>query len=314
MGSFDINSFDDPPPPPKHLFKYLSVARIQNVLEQGTVRFTPLMNTNDSFEIRSTFKKFAGPRFLKMLGEQMDIATSEANFEAMLVEKMKEFGIDGVHPQAIIQMIEAQQGGDFLQLLRIQIQGTIDTVMLPLLNDPQYAQQLLEDFGRNLLCFSLSERADSAPMWAHYADNHQGFVVAFDTDHEWFKQRKDGKKNRLQKVIYFDGMVEEPLENVSASFMSKTTDWTYEREWRLYAQVDQVDAIYGSDDDPVHVVNFPADAVQRVIVGSKATPETIESIKSVLKKKYPHAGLTKSTPNRSTTSFDEVEVQGGQTA
>lgn len=308
MSSFDPDSFDDPPSPPKHLFKYLSVARIQNVLEQGTVRFTPLMNTNDTFEIRSTFKKFAGPRFLKMLAEQMDIATNEANFEAMLVEKMKEFGYDGVHPQAIIQMIEAQQGGNFLQTLRSQIQGIIDTMMLPLLNNPEYAQQLFERFGRDTLCFSLSERADSTPMWAHYADNHQGFVVAFDTDHEWFKQRKDGKKNRLQKVIYFDGMVEEPLENVSAAFMSKTTDWAYEREWRLYAQVGQVDATSGPDSDPVHVIKFPEGAVQRVIVGSKATPKTIENIRSVLKKKYPHAGLTKSTPNRSTTSFDEVDL------
>lgn len=308
MSSFDPDSFDDPPPPPKHLFKYLSVARIQNVLEHGTVRFTPLLNTNDSFEIRATFKKFAGPRFLKMLAQEMDVVAGEESFERMIAEQMQKFGLGGIHPQAIIQMIEAQQGGNFIETLRSQLQGIIDTMMLPLLNDPKYAEQLLEKFGRESLCFSLSERADSTPMWAHYADNHQGFVVAFDTDHEWFKQRKDGKKNRLQKIVYFDGMIEEPLENVSAAFMSKTTDWAYEREWRLYAQVDQVDATYGTDSDPVHVVNFPEGAVQRVIVGSKATPEAIENIRSVLKKKYPHAGLTKSTPNRKTASFDEVDI------
>ncbi|MFG6630628.1 DUF2971 domain-containing protein [Sulfitobacter sp. 1A09368] len=31
---------------------------------------------------------------------------------------------------------------------------------------------------------------DSPPMWAHYADNNAGFVVAFDTENAWFHQRK----------------------------------------------------------------------------------------------------------------------------
>lgn len=306
--SLDLDKFDDPPPPPRHLFKYLAVARIQNVLEQGTVRFTPLMNTNDSFEVRSTFKKLAGPRFMEMLGEHLDTAVNEMNLEAMIAEQLQKAGSTGISPSLIMQMLEAEHDGQFIQTLRNLTKGLMDTEVLPRLNDPQSAEMILEKFGRESLCFSLSERADSTPMWAHYADNHQGFVVAFDTDHEWFKQRKDGKKNRLQKVTYFDGMVEEPLENVYAAFMSKTTDWAYEREWRLYAKIDQVDATYGTDLDPVHVVNFPADAVQRIIVGSKATQETIQSIKSVLKKKYPHARLTKATPNRSTTSFAEVEV------
>lgn len=306
--SLDLDGFDDPPPPPRHLFKYLSVARIQNVLEQGTVRFTPLMNTNDSFEVRSTFRKLAGPRFMEMLAEHMDTAANETNIEAMIAEQLQQAGLGEVSPNVVMKMLEAEHGGQFIQTLRNLTQSLLNTEVVPRLNDPQIAEKMLEKFGRESLCFSLSERADSAPMWAHYADNHQGFVVAFDTDHEWFTQRKDGKKNRLQKVTYFDGMVEEPLENVYAAFMSKTIDWAYEREWRLYAAVNQVDATYGSGDDPVHVVNFPADAVQRVIVGSRATPETIENIRSVLKMNYPHASLTKATPNRSTASFDEVDI------
>jgi hypothetical protein len=50
---------------PRYLFKYLSVARVDDVLEQGTVRFTALLNTNDCFEVRSTFKQLVGPNTLK---------------------------------------------------------------------------------------------------------------------------------------------------------------------------------------------------------------------------------------------------------
>ncbi len=307
MGSIEIDDFDTPPAPPRHLYKYLSADRIGNVLEGGTVRFTALLNTNDSFEVRSTFKKLAGPRFLKMLAEQMDVTVGEANIDAMIAEQLKEAGLGWFPKEIALQMIEAQHGGEFLSMVRAQMQTAVDTLMLPYLNDPKNAETLLEKLGRELLCFSLSERFDSAPMWAHYAANHAGFVVAFDTEHEWFKRRKNGQKTCIQKVTYFDGIVEEPLENVSAALISKTTDWAYEKEWRLYVKKDQVDATFGDANDPVHVLNFPESAVERVIVGSKATAETVSRIKSVLSRKYPHARLTRADPNRNTHSYDEVE-------
>lgn len=51
--TFDLDDFDNPPSQPRYLYKYLSAERVGNVLEGGTVRFTPLMNTNDTFEVRS---------------------------------------------------------------------------------------------------------------------------------------------------------------------------------------------------------------------------------------------------------------------
>ncbi|MFV0513593.1 MAG: hypothetical protein ACK5MY_08200 [Jhaorihella sp.] len=65
--TFDPDGFDNPPPPPRYLYKYLSAERVGNVLEGGTVRFTPLMNENDIFEVRSTFETLAGPKFIAML-------------------------------------------------------------------------------------------------------------------------------------------------------------------------------------------------------------------------------------------------------
>ena len=75
--TFDLDDFDNPPPPPRYLFKNLSAKRVGNVLEGGTVRFTPLMNTNDTFEVRSTFEKLAGPKFIAMLSQRMDTTLSE---------------------------------------------------------------------------------------------------------------------------------------------------------------------------------------------------------------------------------------------
>ncbi|MEP3296829.1 MAG: DUF2971 domain-containing protein, partial [Pseudoruegeria sp.] len=289
------------------LYKYLSAERVGNVLEGGTVRFTPLMNTNDTFEIRSTFDQLAGPKFRKMLGEQMDVSLSEDSVKQMTADLLKEHGLDFLVPELALKLAAQHFGQNFMEMLRTQMQTAVDTMLVPHFNDPKNIESLLEKLGRELLCFSLSERMDVAPMWAHYADNNGGFVVAFDTEHEWFQRRKDGKNTRLQKVTYFDGKVEEPLANVQAALISKTTDWEYEREWRLYVKEDQVDKTVGDPTDPIHLLDFPPDAVDRVILGPKTREGIAQRNRNALAARYPNARLVRAVPNRTNHTYDELD-------
>lgn len=300
--------FGSSPPPPRRLYKYLSAERVENVLAGSTVRFTPLLNTNDSFEVRSTFHRFAGPRFLSMLAEQMDEMSGEEYVNARLMEVLQEAGRSDVTLEDAKQFLERQYGPQFLKELRAQMQLATDALLVPFLNSPERADELLNKWGRRLLCFSLSERFDSTPMWAHYAATSTGFVVALDTNNDWFHNRKDGKKTRLQKVKYFDGKIEEPLEDVQAAFISKTNDWAYEREWRLYFTKEQVDKTIGHPDDPIHLVSFPTEAVKQVIVGVKATSDTISRIREVMEARYPDAALYQAAPDRATHTYQLVPI------
>lgn len=306
--SFQIEDFGIPPPPPKILYKYLSPDRIGNVLGCGTVRFTPLMNTNDSFEVRSTFHKLAGPRFIQMLDEQIEHQVSKESIDAAIADALKEIGLGGLNIDFAKQHLERIYGRDISNVLRSMMKSTVDKIMVPCLNDPNRAEELLDKLGRRLMCFSLSERYDSPPMWAHYAANDTGFVVAFDTEHDWFQHRKDAQNTRLQKITYFDGKVEEPLENIQAAFISKTADWSYEREWRIYANEDEIEKTVGTPDDPVHLLTFPADAVARVIVGSKATEETVKHIRAVLGERYPGVELLRAFPDRSSQTYKLEQI------
>ena len=99
--TFDLDDFDNPPPPPRYLYKYLSAERVGNVLEGGTVRFTPLMNTNDSFEVRATFDKVAGPKFLSMLKEQIDSLWSRDFAKSLIEELLKARGASFVSADAL---------------------------------------------------------------------------------------------------------------------------------------------------------------------------------------------------------------------
>jgi Protein of unknown function (DUF2971) len=294
--------------PPRYLYKYLSPDRFENVLEGGTVRFTPLMNSNDSFEIRSTFHTLAGPRFIQLLYKQLDAAVAEEKLESMIADVLQKNGFNWIPVSLARYALEVKFGRDFVNVLRSQMQTAVDSFLIPQLNSKANLASLLERFGREFLCFSLSERYDIAPMWAHYADSGKGFVVAFDTENEWFTLRKTGEKSRLQKVTYFDGKVEEPLENVPAALISKTSEWEYEREWRLYIREQQVDVTIATTDDPIYLLSFPAKAVQRIIVGEKASAQLVERIRLTIAEKYPHALLTKVIPNRDTHVFEEMRI------
>lgn len=306
MDSFILDDFDNPPPPPRLLYKYLSAERVGNVLEGGTVRFTPLLDTNDTFEVRSTFDKLAGPKMLSMLAEHMDNALSEESVRKMTANMLKENGFEWLSPDLALRFAEQQHGGNFMGILRAKMQQVVNTMLVPQFNDPGNAKKLLEKLGRNLLCFSLSERMDSSPMWAHYADNNTGFVVAFDTENSWFRQRENGEKTRLQKVAYFDGKLDELLENPRVALVSKTTDWAYEREWRLYIKNGEADLTIGNADEPIHLLKFPPEAVDRIILGPKASPEIADRIRVAVANRYPHAPVMRAVPNRESHTYDEV--------
>lgn len=307
VDAFELDDFDTPPPP-RYLYKYLSAERVGNVLEGGAVRFTPLLDTNDTFEVRSTFDKLAGPKMLDILSKQMDRTLSEESERKSTANLLKENGLNFVLAELSLQLAEQHYGGNLMRLLQAKMQQAVDTMLIPHFNDPENAKKHLEKLGRDLLCFSLSERMDSSPMWAHYADNNSGFVVAFDTDNTWFRQRKRGEQTRLKKVAYFDGKLEEPLENLQMAFISKTTDWSYEREWRLYVKDGEADFTVGNASDPIQLLKFPADAVDRVILGPKTSNDVTMRIRDVVAAKYPHARLVRAVANRTNHTYDEVDL------
>lgn len=77
----------------------------------------------------------------------------------------------------------------------------------------------------------LSEIPDSILMWSHYANQHQGFCIGYDTS-----EIEENIKKQLFPVFYHETFF--PLINVDISdkklnLLIKYKDWRYEREWRL---------------------------------------------------------------------------------
>lgn len=89
---------------------------------------------------------------------------------------------------------------------------------------------------------SLTERLDSLPLWAHYADNHKGFAMEYDFKGLAFESvmslmlwpvRYNGVFNagEILKGVR-SGMTFNNLFALVAA-LHKSPDWAYEQEWRL---------------------------------------------------------------------------------
>ncbi len=164
--------------------------------------------------------------------------------------------------------------------------------------DIKYLSQLSEDVQKMSSTvngsLSLSGTNKNILMRSHYARNHEGFVIGFDGDHDYF-----GK--RVMPVIYTNirPFVDPTTPRQSGElFYTKSKDWEYEQEYRKFESL--VPSLplenghsflpcYESDlkkpeTKDVFLFDFPKETVVTVIFGWKSTPELKKRLINALSK------------------------------
>jgi hypothetical protein len=150
---------------------------------------------------------------------------------------------------------------------------------------------------------SLSQRCDSLPMWAHYADLARGFVVILDHLDRSFNSDKTGSLNIPKPVVYADqfiGMTFDPSTQ-DRLFFSKLSDWSYEREWRVVTALNTcrrpaMGNLYLRDVDRHHLTG--------VICGWRARADDVSSLGQELKRLNPDAKLVSAVLDRGKVGLD----------
>jgi hypothetical protein len=285
--------------PPAVLYKYVIPDRI-DVLQNASIRFTPPINTNDIFEVRQTFDLVAGPKFQAFLKE----VAPDVDFEEPLRNALDEMHLGSVSNEHAKALVAVLGGGDLEANTRRLLDRVLDVVP-ELMNQPTNVDRLLDKFSSNQLLLSLTERPDSSPMWAHYAANSSGFVIGFDTSSDFFRRGDSKERQGLHKVKYFDGRVREIADDPYAALVSKQADWAYEREWRLYLKAQEVANVISANGDEIHLVSFPRQAVQRVILGTRAPGALEDRLRTLLAASYPGVPLMRVKANRVTATLIE---------
>jgi hypothetical protein len=167
--------------------------------------------------------------------------------------------------------------------------------ILKVSQDPERYKQveamMIDLFGYTVGILSLTEKPDNLLMWAHYAAEHTGFLIGFDTSHAYWNNFGDERGNShvgvLRKVAYSETrpspehLAAMSLEQV---YFTKSREWEYEQEWRVFRNVQQCDhAIEFDNAPPVCLFNFPKDSVLQIIIGCRASDETAKAIADIVK-------------------------------
>ena len=121
-----------------------------------------------------------------------------------------------------------------------------------------------------ICCFSHSY--NSQLMWAHYAEQHKGICVGFDTN----LLKTDGVEFRdinyrlVPPTVNILGTEEEFLQQAS----SKYIEWSYEKEIRAIKKFDQV--LPDDDNNRKWIIN--KEAIQYVLMGYRTSLEQSQEI------------------------------------
>jgi Protein of unknown function (DUF2971) len=206
------------------LFKYMSATRLMAMLKQPSIRFTQPSALNDPYECHLTLDRKA------LLAHYRESRRShEPSLGADRLDKSVAMAEDQLVIDALLHYRERRNG---------------------------------------LGVVSLSENPLQLLMWAHYADEHRGAVVELDMTHPALMPRSDGGAtySDIRKVEYTQLKVSGlPWPNTIVNVLStKSTDWSYEREWRLIRTLNLTRELT----DSIHVVDFDLSAIRTIYLGA----------------------------------------------
>jgi hypothetical protein len=274
------------------LYKYMHPDRTE-WLQGGKFRFTQPICFNDPFEVLPAIREaIPVPGAIAMLNQQImeqnehlrqvfEQSVENGPFAALMNALPPEHRprIDFDEILATVKADVPQFASEFLGSLSSQLRAS-------------FPAQTQDRFNRRFGILCLTEKPDNLLMWAHYADCHRGFAVELDGTHPFFDQRKSPNDliRHLKKVSYAperpqvtlfdpDAVPEEfVLSLVSSFFLTKSTEWEYEQEWRMILPVPEVPDPYTA----MHLFPFPPTLVTGLVFGCRMPPGRKQGILELL--------------------------------
>ena len=224
---------------PKSLYKYRSFSiRTLRLLAQAEIYYSDPANFNDPLDCNPTIeidldRPDLVKLFLKMRAAQLRKtgkivaearATAKDDYERIFYNA-KEYG----HPDR-----DPRANKYLLGLIADEIHDDLVADMKP--------------YG----VLSLSARWDNPLLWSHYADQHRGVCIEYDTgeiDHPGLRAVTYGGARSIKTSDLFHWKIAKNKnvgqEIFDKCFLTKASDWHYEREWRdIYKYIGVVDTSY----------------------------------------------------------------------
>lgn len=266
------------------IYKYFHSSRSEYIKTE-LVRFTQPYFLNDPFE--------SIPR-LDSNGDILSFAKLISNITNIVAHSLLAYFFDDKSNQNIEEDTAATK-----------------EVYLSLLKNKKDAfsslEKVIRDMSKNIGVFSLSSSNNKTIMWSHYANNHQGYVIGFDSNHSFFKENQEKSITALSQINYVHERIKITDDDIDSSIkkilMTKHIDWHYEKEHRMIADLKKADKKIGEK----HLFKIPHDAVKEIIIGHKAKETLKRKLYSFAKKNDIKLYLAK--PSRKTFDMEIEKIE-----
>lgn len=224
---------------PEKLYKYRSFnAYTLSLLCEDEVYYAPPSSFNDPLDCNPTIENDLDLVSLKNLYQKM----YEKDCKQSIPQKFEfDIKLPNVQEKTIKEYLEETSThvtNSFFNRYSLKECNAKDETELAqfLINE---CKTLLDKKMAHWGVLSLAKRWNCPLMWSHYAYNHQGLCIEYDTDENTCNRLSpvDYKRPRSIKVSdliqsELDGSIKAWHKIVNAYFFTKARDWKYEKEWR----------------------------------------------------------------------------------
>jgi len=275
------------------LFKYTRADTARKILLDERIRFTQLFALNDPFESHPPVTANITEELMgnavqtvlendKILGgvvrETIDKMYSQIPDETRVQltrQQFEEF-------VGNIVSLELAKHGISLKKLLLEL-SMVDTskMLLAIRNG------LVNSVASQLAVLSLSAVSDNQLMWSHYANNHRGVVLGFNSTISFFPEAFEVKYQSQRPTL---DILNRPTNNdeLKAAVQSicgiKNKDWAYEQEYRVAYPIGVLESTNQTDSAgfPIFVRHFIPIALTMVVFGCRIDQTEREAISALL--------------------------------
>lgn len=233
------------------IYKYMNESRIKDILEMNYIRFTQPKYFNDPFELKPHIKGLASDNFLKFHSKTLEESIKKEYYTYC----------------SLIPNITLEQ---FKQNIQEKQKEILENSIIK----NGISQCIKDQINENLGILSLTTKKDNLLMWAHYANEHKGFVIELDKSHLFFNQHKKYKNflGQLLKVNYSKTRPSHEFSELDTVkiFLTKSKEWEYEEEYRMFLPLINAD---NNSKKELFLYTIPSDAIKSIYCGWNMSEE-----------------------------------------
>lgn len=239
------------------LFKYLKEDRIENILVDNKIRFTQPKYFNDVFDVNPTIKGLNIRGFINKIPDNCIDDISDEIYKLFLEQKIFDENDSANELKKCLQSLKDLSNDELQENFSEKI-----------------SNELQNKINNKIGILSLTKRNDNLHMWTHYANEHKGFVIEFDTNNEFFNFPQEIKYSLLRPSLKIGKQLKKDV------FFTKGEDWIKEEELRIVKDLNEASEIK----EDIFLFKFPKEFINAIYCGNKMLDTNKNKILEIIKK------------------------------